>query len=278
MTPADAAQEPPGRPLARGSTAEVRRLPDGRVLKLFKTRIPAEQVAAEATALARAHAAGLPVPALHGTACHAGRQGLTLQELTGASALRALIRRPYAATRLLARMAELQVRLNALPGDGLPDQTARLRAAIDRAELPAALRRAVLARLSASDTAGALCHGDFHLGNLIVQAGTLYVLDWDKACRGTPAADAARTAVMLRDGKLGGIADTALAGPVRAVLARAYVGAYVRAYTRRTGEPGIADAIAWWLPVATAAKLPFVAAGRRRRVLKRLTRMLSAET
>ena len=278
MTEAGDAGDPPGRALARGSTAEVRVLAGGRVLKLFKAHIPAEQVTAETAALSRAHVAGLPVPAVYGSGRYAGRQTLTLEELTGPSALRALARRPHALPRLLARMADLQVRLNALPGDDLPDQTQRIRAAIDRADLPVALRQAVLSRLATAGEGGALCHGDFHLGNLVVQAGTLYVLDWDKACRGAPAADAARTAVMLRDGKLGGIADTRLAEPVRAVLARAYVRAYVRAYKRVQRDGGIAadiaSEIAWWLPVATAAKLPFIAPGRRRRVLNRLARML----
>jgi aminoglycoside phosphotransferase (APT) family kinase protein len=172
-------------------------------------------------------------------------------------------------------MAELQVRIHALPGRGLPAQTPALRTAIERAELPCDLHAAVTARLAAAGEAAALCHGDLHLGNLILQADTLYLLDWDKACQGAPAADAARTAVMLRDGKLGGLADSALADPVRAALAWAYVRAYVRAYRRHTGDDTIGAAVAWWLPVATAAKLPFVSPRRRRRVLRRLTRALA---
>lgn len=275
MTSGSSPADLPGTPLGRGSTAEVRRLDGGRVVKLFKPHIPAGQIAAEADALARASAAGLPVPRLHERCRHGASAGLILDELAGVSALRSATRRPAGLPRLLHRMADLQARINALPGHGLPAQTEALQSAVERADLPPDLHTALLARLAPTPDA-ALCHGDYHLGNLMLQAGELSVLDWDKACCGAPAADAARTAVMLRDGKLAGIADTPLAEPVRALAARAYVRAYVRAYSQRTGEAGIATAIAWWLPVATAAKLPFVAPDRRARMLRRLRRAVGS--
>jgi aminoglycoside phosphotransferase (APT) family kinase protein len=264
----------PGTPLGLGSTAEIRRLDEQRVLKLFKPHISAEQVATETAALARAKAGGIPVPRVHRTDDYGDRRGITLEAINGPSALTLLARRPVAVPRLLARMAALQVRIHALPGKDLPGQSLAIRTALDRADLPTRLGALVNARLDRAAGDPALCHGDFHAGNLIEQAGILYVIDWDKACGGSPAADAARTAVMLRDGRLGGIGDSAPADPVRKWAAEAYIRAYASAAPARTDAPAVAAEVRWWLPVMTAAKLPFIAPARRDRVLRRLEREL----
>lgn len=264
----------PGTPLGLGSTADVRRLDAGRVLKLFKPHIPAEQIATETAALARAEAGGIPVPKVYRTADYGSRRGVTLEAINGQSALALLTRNPVGVPRLLARMARLQAQIHRLPGAGLPAQTDAIRTAIARADLPKTLHAPVTARLDQAPAALALCHGDFHAGNLIDQAGVLYIIDWDKACGGNPAADAARTAVMLRDGRLGGLGDSALADPVRKALADAYIRAYASARGARTGARPVAAEVRWWVPVMTAAKLPFVAPARRDRVLRRLRRDL----
>jgi Ser/Thr protein kinase RdoA (MazF antagonist) len=260
----------PGTPLGLGSTAEVRRLDGERVLKLFKPHIPSEQIATEAAALARAESGGIPVPRVHHTTDYGDRRGITLDAVNGRSALELFMRRPFAVPRLLAQMAQLQAQIHRLPGDGLPAQADAIRTAIARADLPKTLHAQVTARLGRAEGEPALCHGDFHAGNLIEQAGVLYIIDWDKACAGRAAADAARTAVMLRDGRLGGIGDSALADPVRKALADAYIRAYASARSARTGARQVAAEVRWWLPVMTAAKLPFVAPARRDRVLRRL--------
>jgi aminoglycoside phosphotransferase (APT) family kinase protein len=269
-----AAADLPGTPLGLGSTAEVRRLDAERVLKLFKPHISPDQIATETDALARAAAGGIPVPRFHQTADYGPRRGIILDAINGSSVLTRLTRSPFAVPRLLQRMAALQAQIHRLPGDGLPAQADAIRTAIARADLPNDLHALVTARLDQAHGALALCHGDFHAGNLIDRAGVLYIIDWDKARAGSPAADTARTAVMLRDGQLGGIGDSALADPVRKALADAYIRAYAATRATRTDARQVAAEVRWWLPVITAAKLPFVAPSRRARVLRRLRRDL----
>src|SRR5262249_59440484 len=48
-----------------------------------------------------------------------------------------------------------------------------------------------------------LCHGDFHLGNMIGTWAHAEVIDWGDATRGDPLADVARTDLLHRVGEPG---------------------------------------------------------------------------
>jgi aminoglycoside phosphotransferase (APT) family kinase protein len=56
----------------------------------------------------------------------------------------------------------------------------------------------ILGRLPRGDR---LCHGDFHLGNLLGDWDTPVVIDWGDAARGDPLADVARTELLHRLGE-----------------------------------------------------------------------------
>jgi aminoglycoside phosphotransferase (APT) family kinase protein len=59
-------------------------------------------------------------------------------------------------------------------------------------------RRAALGILEELPGGECLCHGDFHPGNVMLDGSRELVIDWHDASCGNPAADVARTWLLLR--------------------------------------------------------------------------------
>jgi aminoglycoside phosphotransferase (APT) family kinase protein len=183
--------------------------------------------------------------------------------------LRHIVSRPAAAPAILKAMARLHRQLHSLDGAGLPTQKDAIRQTLAQAPLGARLHRAVHETLDALPDSGALCHGDIHLGNVLVAEGGLCILDWEKACRGAPAGDLARSLVLIRHGSF----DGPVPAPVVAAARRWLAWRYRRAY-QVAGAALDAGELDGWIAVMTAAKLAFVpeaqAAALRRDLARRL--------
>ena len=59
-----------------------------------------------------------------------------------------------------------------------------------------------LERLAGLEDGSNLCHGDFHLNNILKDGDDWVVIDWGGAMCGNPIADAAHTAMLLKLGEL----------------------------------------------------------------------------
>ncbi len=117
---------------------------------------------------------------------------------------------PWAeAGALLARLHTTP--LAALSGAPLPPSGAPARIlatlpgtlrALPRTPLTAALERVLAATATVAATGRALCHGDFHLGQLVRTGGAWHLIDVDDLGAGDPAWDLARPAAWYAAGLL----------------------------------------------------------------------------
>jgi aminoglycoside phosphotransferase (APT) family kinase protein len=169
--------------------------------------------AAEYHVLARAHAAGLPVPEplfLDRTGERLGTPGFVMREVPGGRATSMFEEDPYGATRAETGRDIFGAigRLHALHPDtadsaALPTMPAAARLAHWKAELeahslrPEPVARAAIrwleAHLPAPSGPPAIVHGDFRSGNFLVGADNrlLALLDWEMAHLGDPMEDLA---------------------------------------------------------------------------------------
>ena len=85
-----------------------------------------------------------------------------------------------------------------------------------------------LERLPSGDR---LCHGDFHPANVLQGRAGPLIIDWTLAARGHPAADVARTRLLMLGGALPDDASPLLRGLAR-VGRRALFASYLRGYRR----------------------------------------------
>ena len=175
--------------------------PDGRVLKLW--RLPDDGPKAE-----REHAVcrllSPLAPTVHTLVQIDGRPGLMMDRIEGDSLLTQLQRRPYQLFRAARVLAEVHVELNARAAPReLPDLKDLLASRLALADaLPRHHQELSLQLLSSLPDGDRLCHGDFHLGNLLGSWDTPVVIDWGWAARGDPTSDVARSDLLQRIGAL----------------------------------------------------------------------------
>jgi uncharacterized protein (TIGR02172 family) len=236
-----------------GRAAEVFAWGDGRVLKLF--RRPDDPAAAEREfASTRAvHALGIPVPSAYEVIEVAGRYGIVFERVGGPSLIQYVQARPWALFRAANLLAELHARLHgcAAPAE-LPSQHELLHARINAAtDHPEAERDAAHRMLAALPTGTALCHGDFHPGNILMTGRGAVIIDWERAARGHPVGDVAYTSRLFRRAGLPERTPAhirLLFTASRALLHRAYLHRYLRL------RPGSREQVAQWeLPLGVMA-------------------------
>ena len=237
-----------GPKIGEGREAEVFVWGDGAVVKLYRPG----HLGSGTESLVLGQLDGHAVAArLIDVVEHDGRNGLVLERLRGQDMLALLQRRPWRVIGFATTLATAhRVIHDVTAPPALPDLREVLAARVDDANLPTHLRDFVLRTLDQLPPGDRLCHGDFHPGNVLVDADRVAVIDWANAARGVPEADHARTLLLLRwADPLPGTSLIArgLVAAGRSVLARSYSRAY-----RDTRPPQHVES---WLTVNVAARL-----------------------
>lgn len=231
--------------IGEGASAEVWALDDRRVLKLFRADVNDVPIALEQAAGQWADAQGLAVARPSGRIRLDGREGIMFERVHGIDMLTAILRKPFRMWRLIARMARLQAQMHRMPGSEiLPRQIDVLRHRILRSQAGDAAIQKAWRLAEILPTGDRLTHGDFHPGNLLLAERGMVVIDWAQASSGMPAADVARTELLLRFAGVGRKG----ASPLAALITAHW---YRHCYKRYSGM-STAAINAWRLPVAVA--------------------------
>lgn len=193
----------PAQPIARGRTAEIFDVGNGRLLKLFKAGRPETSVQREYDIARHLEKAGIPAPKTYGIEHRDGRHGILFEGVIGPSMFDVLVRKPWRFTGQARDLASLHFEIHSKTVPGLRPYAAFLRGEIERAaKLSDDMRRRVLKLLEAMPEGAALCHSDLHPDNVILTSEGPRIIDWADAASGNPLADVARTAVLLQFGPL----------------------------------------------------------------------------
>jgi aminoglycoside phosphotransferase (APT) family kinase protein len=146
-------------------------------------------------------------------------------------------------------MAEIHSQIHQQDGTGLPSLHASLKTTIEQVKiLPPDLKTGVLRLLDKLPGGNALCHFDFHPGQVILTAKGPVIIDWMTAHQGHPLTDVARTSIILKVGQVPG------AGPAirvvtyfwRRLFYRAYIARYLELHSGLTLD----EITTWMIPVA----------------------------
>lgn len=259
--------------LGVGREAEVFALGGDRVLRLARSADLAPAIDRERVALVAAGAAGAPVPAISERVDVGGRPGLVVERLGTRNLLLEIGARPWRVLRVARVLGELHARLHAVvaPAELTPVEEL-LRARLASSVVPDGIREGALLGLDELPRGDRLLHGDFHPANVLPRLGSLdpVVIDWTGGCRGHPAADVARSELIMRFGAVGPDA-TAMVRALATVGRRLLVSGYRRSY----GRAGTldSDAVRAWTPVIAAARLAEDIAGERETLLRLASRL-----
>lgn len=237
------------------------------ILRVMTRADSGPRVLREAAVHAALVAAGFPAPRvlLHDTELAAlGLPFLVMERLPGETMWSAVAKGSLPAIFALPRrLAELQVRLHRLGGEGLADRARafgvdpatmsvkadveRLHQRIAREGLKGLLPGAdwLVAHLPAPVQAEVICHGDFHPLNIMMDGDRLSgVIDWANATLAEPAYDIAslRTIALHADPGVPAAARGA-ATLVRRLMVRRYMSVYRAAATLETRNLAYYEAI-----------------------------------
>jgi aminoglycoside phosphotransferase (APT) family kinase protein len=188
--------------IASGASSRIVDLGDARILKLFHDSVSDEMIEREALAAAFAHQKGLPVAHPLGQRTEAdGRRGIIYPLLDGETLMSALRTQWSKGRNLLGDMAALHRKVHERTApEGLRSVKQVLTTDIRHGPASIALKEAVTAHLHTLPDGDQLLHGDYHVGNVMLTSAGMHIIDWAKAARGSPAADAVRTELLFRFG------------------------------------------------------------------------------
>jgi aminoglycoside phosphotransferase (APT) family kinase protein len=258
-------------PIALGRTAEVYDWDGGHILKLYYAWCPPHWVEQEARVAGVIAAAGIPTPAPGDIVDVDGRRGIIYERVTGVSMLDDMRRRPWLLLRHARDLAGLQAQFHHLTISDLRGYHDGLVYSIQHAPYLSAIQRdRALALLETLPNETALCHGDFHPGNVLISGRGPVVIDWMTACLGSPWADVARTSMILTIGvKAAGDQVSALIRSASGLFHRTYLNRY------RSLAPDGQDELQRWLPLIAAARLAEQIEPERAALLQMLAEQLS---
>lgn len=189
--------------IGHGRTADIFAWGKHHILKLFHEGWEIGPVQVEARISELIVSMGLPVPNVIGTLEDDGRYGVVYERVDGPTLLQQFSKAPWLLHRLMGVFADLHVTMHQHRVPELPSRREAMIASIPNAQsVPDMMKESaleVLGRLPEGDT---LCHGDFHPDQIILSKNGPVIIDWITAARGVPAADVARSSLILRLGAL----------------------------------------------------------------------------
>jgi aminoglycoside phosphotransferase (APT) family kinase protein len=252
------------RPIAVGRTAEVFAWQPGTILKLYHAWCPPEWIENEILVSRAVRQGGVPAPAPGDIVEVDGRRGLVFERVDGLSMLADMNRHPLHLLRNARRLAELQAQIHRLTIPRLPPYRHELERTVGLSpHVPEAIRARALAALEALPDAAAVCHGDFHPGNVLLTPNGPIVIDWMTARAGSPWADVARTCLLLT---IGGRNAGAMLSPALKLGLGLYYRRYLARYCALVGDSG--GLLDGWLPVMAAARLDENIPGEREELIE----------
>ena len=191
--------------LGEGRQAELFVWPSGGVLKLSSASRTSRWPNWKPASCTCWRRLGLPMPQILGTAVTVEhRPGVVMERLIGPDQLTLLGRKPWKVATLATALGRLHARLHsAVAPEGLRPLRPSIQIEIAASDsVPRDIKAQALADLNLLPDGAAICHWDFHPGNVIEAAGSPNIIDWSNALCGDRLADVARTLLILQGGTL----------------------------------------------------------------------------
>lgn len=191
-----------GNVIARGRTAELFDLPENQVLKLFYDWVSPQAVRQEFEISQLIYKAPLPVPQAFDLIQHENRYGIIYEKISGSTMLKSLADKPWQVVKHSRILADLHSHMHEITLAGFPSFRDRWFENIEHvSNLSENIKQKLIDQVNQLPNTNQLCHFDFHPDQVIYTTNGPVILDWMTAYAGHPAADVARTQILLTIGK-----------------------------------------------------------------------------
>ncbi|MGB2992958.1 MAG: aminoglycoside phosphotransferase family protein [Paenisporosarcina sp.] len=182
-----------GTPIAIGNTAKIY-LHKNTIVKVFNDYLPSTESSYEANKQKYAYSCGLSVPKILDVTKIDGKQAIIMEYIKGKTIGEKLSENMERAEYYLNISVEIQQKIHMIVADDLEPMSEKLSRQIKSAHnLDEKQKSALLKRLDKMSFENRLCHGDFHMFNLIMTDNKVTIIDWVDSSAGDIHADIYRT-------------------------------------------------------------------------------------
>ena len=180
-------------PIARGNTAKIY-LVDNKIVKVFNGFLPDNESIKEANKQKYAYSCGLPVPKVLDVTIINGKQAIIMEYVKGQSLGELFLKDKEQAECYLNTSVDMQLKIHSIIPDAIEPMCDKLYRQIEAVTIINERQKSyLLKKLESFTFESRLCHGDFHLFNLLVADNQVIVIDWVDASAGDLRADVYRT-------------------------------------------------------------------------------------
>jgi len=240
-----------GTPMAIGNTAQIY-LYENKIIKVFNDFLPESESLYEANKQKHASSCGLSVPEVLDVTTIDGKQAIIMEYVKGRTLGDILSDHMDDIEYYMNISIDIQQQIHMIvAADSFESMSVKLSRQIKAAQqLDESQKTALLIRLNSMTYEKRLCHGDFHLFNLIMSDNNkVTIIDWVDSSVGDICADVYRTYLLYTE--------------ISIELAEIYL----RLYCKKSGLSK--DDILKWAPIIAAARLTEnVSSEKSKRLLK----------
>ncbi|KGX91824.1 phosphotransferase family protein [Pontibacillus marinus] len=182
-----------GSPIAKGNTAMIY-LQDEKIVKVYNHDLPNSESQNEAFKQRYAYSCGLSVPKILDITKIEGKQALVMEYVKGTTMGDLLFNNKGQAKYYLDLSIDIQQNIHSKPADVLEPMTEKLERQIRSAPyIASGVKTALIEKLHSMSFENRLCHGDFHVYNLILSEDNVTIIDWVDSSAGDIRADVYRS-------------------------------------------------------------------------------------
>ncbi len=217
--------------LAQGGQAQIYHYGENKVLRVLRNPDDADLLKYEIYIM-KALKSRMDVPEVFEDMIIEGRPAVVVERIDGISMLDYMKRHPLRLKEQAALLARLHTKMpDSVDIKGLGPSKGRARYLIGQAKISGEAKEFVRDVLEGLPEGTALCHGDFHPGNILKSGEKNYLIDWFGAYKGPLLSDAAHTYLLLKNVPrfpgIGSVQHKLIKGS-GALIAKTYLNAFHR--------------------------------------------------
>ena len=180
-------------PIAQGNTAKIH-LHDNQIIKVFHDYFPQDEAVKEAAKQEAVRASGLPVPRIFNVTKIDENPAIVMEYIKGRTLGDLLMENMEQAEYYFNISVDMQMKIHEVNLNSIESMAGKLKRQIYLAQKLTDIQKSgLIDKLDQMKYDISLCHGDFHLFNLIMSDHKLFIIDWIDASIGDIRADVCRT-------------------------------------------------------------------------------------
>ena len=183
-------------PIASGNTANIY-LYENQIIKIFKDHLPDTESNYETQKQMVAYESGLRVPKILDVKKVNEKQAILMEYVEGKTLGELVAENMEQVESFLKTSVEIQMEIHSVLAESLEPMRIKLQRQIEAVQgFDEKVKTSLLKKLESMPMENKLCHGDFHLYNLIKSGEEVFIIDWVDASAGDPRADVCRTYIL----------------------------------------------------------------------------------